>query len=85
MDDEDFDDLSQLIGKKVIRRNINPLDKDDGTSEVGVIVYAWRDFELNAVDCYVAFLGEDWPKLGEKPEHKPNILRYLLSSLEEIS
>jgi predicted dienelactone hydrolase len=83
MDDINNSDLSKLIGKKVIRHEAVVFEDDENFSEVGIIVHAWIDPELDAIDCYVAFFGEVWPELGEKPNDIPYVLRYLLSSLEE--
>jgi len=83
MDDLNYPDLSKLVGKRVIRRDMVVFEDDENFSEVGIIVHAWIDPELDAIDCYVAFFGEVWPKLGEKPNDIPYVLKYLLSSLEE--
>lgn len=83
MNDKDYPDLSTLIGKRVRRCNSDAGD-DTSTCEVGIIVHAWIDKDLEATDCYVAFFGNEWPALGNKPEQIPYVLRYFLSSLEEI-
>ncbi len=84
MDDENFPNLSELVGKRVVRRNAADFEDDEESSESGIILHAWKNSELNAVDCYVAFFGESWPKSNEKPDQIPYVLRYLLSSLEEV-
>ena len=83
MDDRNYPDLSELVGKKVIRRNTVVFEDDEEFSEVGVIIHAWVDTELNDIDCYVAFFGEFWPEPHKKPEQIPYVLKYFLSSLEE--
>jgi|EndMetStandDraft_6_1072998.scaffolds.fasta_scaffold1245985_1 hypothetical protein len=55
--------------------------QDDGP-EYGVVVHCWLDSELNAYDCYVAFLGNQHPQ--GKPAEKPYILRYFTTSLTVI-
>lgn len=50
--------------------------------EVGIVVATWLD-EHGIQDCYVAFYGEDWPKLDTKPA-MPYILRYYASSLRAV-
>jgi hypothetical protein len=82
MDDSQYPDLSALIGKRV---RLPGTDAESGkaTGEVGYIIHAWIDDELDAIDCYVAFVGSVWPPLGVKPDGKPYVLRYLLSSLQE--
>jgi hypothetical protein len=72
--------LKALIGRRVCRRADN-LDSEYG-SEFGVILNAWIDEQLEAVDCYVVFFGDRWPTAGQPPIEKPYVLRYLLSSLE---
>jgi hypothetical protein len=52
------------------------------TGEVGVVVCTWYDKLLDATDCYVAFVGNEFPE--EDPSVKPYVLRYLVSSLEPI-
>ena len=83
MDDKKYSDLSELVGKRVVRRETVIFEDDEDFSEVGIIVHAWLDQELSAIDCYVAFFGETWPAPNEKPKEIPYVLRYLLSSLEE--
>ena len=82
MQDKDYTDLSELIGKRVIKRDAVIFEDDEGCSEVGVIVHAWND--KGVIDCYVAFFGEHLPSHNKKPEQIPYVLRYFLSSLEEI-
>ena len=43
------------------------------------IAHTWWSEEIHAMDCYVAFFGEVFPK--GKPEEKPYVLRYAESSL----
>ena len=83
MDDKNYPDLSKLIGKRVIRCDSDAGD-DKSSCEVGIIVHAWIDPDLEATDCYVAFFGNTWPLPGEKPNQIPYVLRYFLSSLEEV-
>ena len=79
MRDKDFPDLTSLIGMRVIRR-----DSDDSEQcEVGIIIHAWKDSEVEVTDCYVAFFGQSWPSIDEKPDDKPYVLRYFLSTLEK--
>ena len=81
MVDINYTDLSELVGKRVIRRDTVIFEDDENSSEVGIIVHAWND--SGDIDCYVAFFGEQWPSHNEKPEQIPYVLRYFLSSLEE--
>jgi len=71
--------LKTLVGRRVCRRADN-LDSEY-RPEFGVILNAWIDEQLEAVDCYVLFFGDRWPTAGQ-PIEKPYVLRYLLSSLE---
>jgi hypothetical protein len=84
MDDDRFPDLSLLIGMRVCLKCSN---EETGTvsKEYGYILHAWRDQELEAIDCYVAFFGDELPAPGNKAKVKPYVLRYLLSSLEEYA
>ena len=94
MEDKNYNDLSELVGKRVVRRNTVIFENENegegegegegDFSEVGVIVHAWNNSEADSIDCYVAFFGEEWPSHNEKPEQKPYVLRYFLSSLEEV-
>lgn len=83
MDDKDYPDLTALIGKRVIHRDSEP--DGSGAIGVGIIVHAWVDPYLDATDCYVAFYGDTWPAIGEKPKNIPSVLRFLLSSLEDAT
>jgi hypothetical protein len=80
MNDEDFPELSVLIGKHV---RLGDGSGDSSDTEYGVIVHAWKDSELDVTDCYVTFFGNKPLQLGEKPNQQPYTLRYFLSSLEE--
>ena len=82
MDEREFKDLATLVGKRV---RLEHDDDEDGVwkYERGYIIHAWFDNELEAVDCYVAFFGNEWPEIGTKPIKKPYVLRYLLASLKE--
>lgn len=84
MDDRQFHDLPALIGKRVRLRSTNA-ENGEETEEFGYIIHAWVDDEVDAVDCYVAFMGNTWPSIGVKPSEKPYVLRYFLSSLEECT
>jgi hypothetical protein len=55
----------------------------DGRSEYGVVVHCWRDAEIGAHDCYVAFFGETMPE--GRPTEKPYILRYAAASLTRLN
>jgi hypothetical protein len=50
--------------------------------EFGIVVHCWQDTEINAHDCYVAFLGADVPT--GKPREKPYVLRYAARSLARL-
>lgn len=52
------------------------------TGEVGVVVWTWRDDELDGPDTYVAFFGESFP-MG-RPDQPPYILRYFATSLQRL-
>ena len=91
MDDINNSDLAKLIGKRVILRHealvFEDEDEEDGDeafNEAGIIIHAWIDPNLGGIDCYVAFFGDVLPELGEKPNDIPYVLRYFLSSLEEL-
>ena len=81
MEDKNYTDLSELVGKRVVRKDTVVFENDEESSEVGVIVHACNDGGV--IDCYVAFFGQEWPSDNKKPEQIPYILRYFLSSLEE--
>jgi len=72
-------DIRDLIGRKV-SHEIEGID--EFYIEYGVIVNAWYDDFLDTIDCYVAFYDPD--KTFCEKKHRPNILRYVLSSLELI-
>ena len=50
--------------------------------EFGIVVHCWRDPEIEAYDCYVAFFGTAVP-IG-KPSEKPYVLRYSSLSLARL-
>lgn len=52
------------------------------SGEVGIVVWTWHDKFLDTQDCYVAFVGTEFPA-GELLE-PPYVLRYLASSLEAV-
>jgi len=60
-----------LVGKKV---------KHPDSGECGIIVHAWFNELITAVDCYIVFFGEEFPV--EKPKQKPYVLRYAEAGLE---
>ena len=63
-----------------VRRDAFVNDDDHVTSEYGVVVHCWLDEQIRMYDCYVAFFGEDgFP--ADKPEERPYILRYAVTSL----
>ena len=66
---------AELIGKKVYLQH-------DDYKEYGVIVNAWIDSDIRAIDCHVAFYP-DGLGYGHNPEQvdKPYVLRYLYASL----
>lgn len=82
MDDCQFPDLSRLIGKRVCLTHSQD-ETGQARKEFGYILHVWRNQDLEAIDCYVAFFGEEFPVAGTKSKVKPYVLRYLLSSLEE--
>ena len=82
MEEKNYTDLSELVGKRVIKRDTVIFEGDESSLDVGVIVHAWNND--GDIDCYVAFFGEQWPSHNEKPEQIPYVLRYFLASLEEI-
>ena len=47
MEDKNYTDLSELIGKRVIRCDSDVGD-DKSSCEVGIIVHAWVDTDLEA-------------------------------------
>ena len=51
----------------------------DGSWEDGIVVHCWRNEEIDAHDCYVAFFGECIPR--DQPAVKPYLLRYASTSL----
>ena len=53
------------------------------TGEVGIVVYSWEYKILQTTDNYIACFGYFFPE--NEPTEKPYILRYLDSSLEEIT
>ena len=55
----------------------------EGGPEFGVVVHCWLDAEINAYDCYVAFVGSCVPR--GKPDVKPYILQYAAVSLARLS
>lgn len=71
-------------------KNINPVDligkkvylQHENAKEYGVIVNAWIDGYLDAIDCHVAFYpdGNTYGYTFEQSD-KPYILRYLYRSL----
>jgi len=84
MDEGEIKNLNELIGKRVCLKH-NADDDDIGDGEFGYIIHAWINTDLDAVDCYVAFFGNEWPQIGIQPKDKPYVLRYSLASLEECS
>ena len=56
---------------------------DQGGPEFGVVIHSWYDDEIDAYDCYVAFLGNEQPT--GKPTEKPYVLRYASTSLAVVS
>ena len=54
----------------------------EGGPEYGIVVHCWRDREIDAYDCYVAFLGPQVPT--GKPSDKPYVLRYAALSLARM-
>lgn len=50
----------------------------DGGPEYGVVVHCWRDDELGAYDCYVAFFGTALP--DGRPSEGPYVLHYASTS-----
>lgn len=52
------------------------------SGEVGIVVWTWHDEFLDTQDCYVAFVGTEFPT--GKPLEPPYVLRYLASSLEVV-
>lgn len=56
---------------------------EDGRREYGVVVHCWKDEDIGAHDCFVAFFGAEMPT--GKPTEKPYLLRYAASSLTVVS
>lgn len=77
------DYINSLVGKKVVREfQLQQGDEVRNAKEVGVIVYAWWDRNMELIDCYIAFHGETF--LKGVPTIKPYVLRYFLDGLEII-
>ena len=79
MDPDEFNiNLADLIGQKVY------LNHEDG-KEYGVIVNAWIDSYLGAIDCHIAFYpnGDSYDCNHKGEPEKPYVLRYLYSSLNK--
>lgn len=69
------------VGSKV-KLVSNADDPDEMTVEVGVVIHIWLSDNGCDNDAYVAFFGETFPE--GVPDVKPYILRYYVSSLEQI-
>lgn len=54
------------------------------TGEVGMVVHSWVNHDMQCLEYYVAFFGDQYPVALHKPKEKPYILRYLETSLEVI-
>lgn len=52
------------------------------TGEVGIVICTWYEKEIDAEDCYIAFLGQEFP--AGKPPEIPYVLRYASAGLEVI-
>jgi hypothetical protein len=50
--------------------------------EYGVVIHCWDDDDIQAWDCYVGFFGSTFPT--GKPNEKPYVLRYAVTSLDVI-
>jgi len=56
--------------------------------EYGIVISCWYEQEIRDFDCYVAFFGDAFPVgdafPNEKPNPKPYVLRYSVTSLIPI-
>ncbi len=58
---------------------------DGGQPEFGVVVRCWRNRELDAWDCYIAFWGNEVPVPTDTDPEQPYILRYASMSVTVVA
>lgn len=52
------------------------------TGEVGIVVHAWWNPEIDGNDYYIAFFGQSFPSAEQ--DRRPYMLRYSETSLETV-
>lgn len=77
---DDPDDLGPFlpVGTKVLLEG-----GEEGLREFGIVVHCWKNEEIGAYDCYVAFFGDEFP--SGPPKQIPYVLRYLATSLKVVT